>query len=228
MNIFEKLLTARIELQESSLKKSGQNKFAGYDYFELADFMPKINKLMLEHKMIGVVSFGTELATLRIINSEKPEESIEFTSPMSTANLKGCHDVQNLGAVQTYLRRYLWVAAFEIVEHDALDGGAEPQKTPSSGQNKPASTNTQSAPQKAITGQPDGSGMGTEITELPPAQFTEKPISKAQLGKIIVLCGERSVDENLGKELIKEKYNKESLKDLSMKEASDFITYLSA
>ena len=40
---------------------------------------------------------------------------------MSTAELKGCHPVQNLGAVQTYLRRYLWTAAFEIVEGDALD-----------------------------------------------------------------------------------------------------------
>jgi hypothetical protein len=50
---------------------------------------------------------------------------------MSSAALKGCHDVQNLGAVQTYLRRYLWTNAFEIVEHDALDattGGAEPVK----------------------------------------------------------------------------------------------------
>jgi hypothetical protein len=50
---------------------------------------------------------------------------------MSSAALKGCHDVQNLGAVQTYLRRYLWTNAFEIVEHDALDattGGVEPAK----------------------------------------------------------------------------------------------------
>jgi hypothetical protein len=40
---------------------------------------------------------------------------------MSTAALKGCHEVQNLGAVQTYIRRYLWVTAMEIVEHDALE-----------------------------------------------------------------------------------------------------------
>ena len=40
---------------------------------------------------------------------------------MSEANLKGCHPVQNLGAVETYIRRYLWVAALEIVEHDAVD-----------------------------------------------------------------------------------------------------------
>ena len=46
---------------------------------------------------------------------------------MSSAALKGCHEVQNLGAVQTYLRRYLWVTAMEIVEHDALDS-SEPLK----------------------------------------------------------------------------------------------------
>jgi hypothetical protein len=50
---------------------------------------------------------------------------------MSSAALKGCHDVQNLGAVQTYLRRYLWTNAFEIVEHDAIDaktGAVDPVK----------------------------------------------------------------------------------------------------
>ncbi len=29
--------------------------------------------------------------------------------------------MQNLGAVQTYLSRYLWVSVLHIVEHDALD-----------------------------------------------------------------------------------------------------------
>ena len=58
------------------------------------------------------------MATLTIINSENTDEKLTFTSPMSEASLKGCHNVQNLGAVQTYLRRYLWVNAFEIVEQD--------------------------------------------------------------------------------------------------------------
>ena len=58
---------------------------------------------------------------LTIVNAENTDEKLVFTSPMSNANLKGCHDVQNLGAVQTYLRRYLWVNAFEIVESDGLD-----------------------------------------------------------------------------------------------------------
>jgi hypothetical protein len=68
-----------------------------------------------------VITFGTTEAHMRIIDVDKPDNMIIISSPMSTAALKGCHEVQNLGAVQTYLRRYLWVAALEIVEHDALD-----------------------------------------------------------------------------------------------------------
>ena len=121
MNIYEKLNKCRIELQTMNLKKSGQNKFAGYYYYELADFLPVVNKLFNGNKLFSRVSFGTELATLTIVNTEKPEEMVVFESPMSSAALKGCHEVQNLGAVQTYLRRYLYTVALEIVEHDALD-----------------------------------------------------------------------------------------------------------
>jgi hypothetical protein len=120
-NIYEKLQTVRVSLQGMDLKKTGENKFVGYKYYDLADVLPAINKLMLEHKMTSALSYGTELATLRVINIEKPEEVIEFTSPMSTAALKGAHEVQNLGAVETYIRRYLYITAFEIVEADALD-----------------------------------------------------------------------------------------------------------
>ena len=69
---------------------------------------------------LSVISFGTDLATMEIVDIETGTH-LPITSPMSTAALKGCHEVQNLGAVQTYLRRYLWVAALEIVEHDAID-----------------------------------------------------------------------------------------------------------
>ena len=121
MNIYEKLQEARVELQGMNLKKSGKNSFAQYDYFELADFMPHINRSMLEKKLTGFCSFTEDLASLTLVNSEKPEERIVFTSPMSKANLKGCHEVQNLGAVETYQRRYLYTTAFEIVEADLLD-----------------------------------------------------------------------------------------------------------
>ena len=121
MNVYQKLNMARGLFHKAPLKKSGHNKFANYYYFELGDFVVPAINIFGEIGLTSVISFGREVATMTIINNEQPEEQIVISSPMSTAALKGCHEVQNLGAVQTYLRRYLWVAALEIVEHDALD-----------------------------------------------------------------------------------------------------------
>ena len=120
MNVYKKLQTARIKLQQTELKKSGKNKFAGYEYFELGDFLPAIQRICDEVGLCGVVSYDEANAHLTIYDTDG-DGTIVFSSPMSSAELKGCHAVQNLGAVQTYLRRYLWTNAFEIVEHDALD-----------------------------------------------------------------------------------------------------------
>tara|TARA_R110000822_G_scaffold44462_8_gene119246 strand:+ start:2722 stop:3276 length:555 start_codon:yes stop_codon:yes gene_type:complete len=120
MTIHKKLNAARIELQNTSLKKTGHNKFANYTYFELGDFLPTVNTIFNNHGLCGVISFTNELATLTITDIDD-STNIQITSPMKDANLKGCHPIQNLGAVQTYTRRYLWVTALEIVEHDSLD-----------------------------------------------------------------------------------------------------------
>ena len=123
MGVHKKLMEARILLQQAPLKKSGHNKFAGYSYFELGDFLPTINQIFYKVGLCGVVSFGKEVAQLCITDVED-NSVICITSPMAEANLKGCHPIQNLGAVETYTRRYLWVSAMEIVEHDALDSSA--------------------------------------------------------------------------------------------------------
>jgi len=153
MSVYKKLQQARLVLQNTKLSKSGKNKFAGYEYFELGDFLPQIQKICADVGLCGVVSFNTDMAYLTIHDTET-DGFVTFTSPMSSAALKGCHDVQNLGAVQTYLRRYLWTNAFEIVEHDALDattGGVEPVKKP---EPKPVQQPVQvKATPKPITGQ---------------------------------------------------------------------------
>ena len=120
MSVYKKLNNARLELQNTKLSKSGHNKFAGYKYFELGDFLPTINNIFSNAGLCGVVSFTSDLATLTITDVDDNSQ-IVITSPMGSAALKGCHEVQNVGAVETYQRRYLWVTAMEIVEHDALD-----------------------------------------------------------------------------------------------------------
>ena len=128
MNVFEKLNEARIRFQNAGVKKSGKNSYAGYTYYELADILPAINKIAQELKFTCVVNFTPELATLDFVDCEK-NEKITFTSPMSEASLKGCHPVQNLGAVETYLKRYLYQNCFEIVEADALDMTMNPNQS---------------------------------------------------------------------------------------------------
>ena len=125
MTIFEKLNEARLRFQNACVKKTGNNKFAGYTYYELADILPEINKLANELKFCCVVNFTPELATLDFCDLEG-DGRITFKSPMSSASLKGCHEVQNLGAVETYIKRYLYQNCFEIVENDVLDETMNP------------------------------------------------------------------------------------------------------
>ena len=124
MSIHSKLMKARLKLQDTHLTKSGHNKFAGYKYFELGDFLPTIQKICNDVGICGHITFYTDIAILSITDIDDASQFIEFKCPMSTAALKGCHDVQNLGAVLTYIRRYLWVNAFEIVESDVVDASA--------------------------------------------------------------------------------------------------------
>jgi len=134
MNVYQKLNEARDKFHQSKLKKSGQNKFAGYSYFELGDFVVPALQIFKEVGLTSIITFGKEEAQMLIVNTDKPDEVITVTTPMSEASLKGCHPVQNLGAVETYLRRYLWVACLEVVEHDSLDSSpplkAEEQPAP--------------------------------------------------------------------------------------------------
>jgi len=115
-----KLMEARIKLHALPLKKSGKNTFSGYSYFELGDFLPDTLNILNDLKVCGVVSYSADYAQLVLTDTEDGS-LVAISSPMAEANLKGAHPIQNLGAVQTYQRRYLWVTAMEIVENDVLD-----------------------------------------------------------------------------------------------------------
>ena len=122
MNTYQKLNIARGKFHQQKLKKSGLNKFVGYQYFELSDFLIPALNIFGEVGLCSTISFNKDYAEMRIINVDNPDEfPIVITSPMGSAALKGCHEVQNIGAVETYQTRYLFVQALCVVEHDILD-----------------------------------------------------------------------------------------------------------
>ncbi len=120
MNIYEKMINVKMEFLQERIGKSGANRTM--KYFELSDIIPIVMPLFHKYKLVPVIRFSTEEAHLEIIDCEDPDmDTIMVTSPMSSCKLPNAHDVQNLGAVQTYLRRYLYMALLDVVEQDQVD-----------------------------------------------------------------------------------------------------------
>ena len=139
-NIYQKINSIKQDFLKSNVKKSGKNKNAGFEYFELVDFMPTLVELMNKYKVYSFISFTEKEATITLINVEKAEEKVIITSPVVdfksfkyekdgkgnyTGNviedLTNMNSIQKMGAIQTYIRRYLYLIAFDIVEPELFD-----------------------------------------------------------------------------------------------------------
>lgn len=120
-NVHRKLQKAKLELTKKEIKKSGKNTYTGFTYFELSDFLPYIVEILENLGLCSVFKIGEKMAELEIINTDDPEDKTSVSIPVATASVKGANDMQNLGATQTYLRRYLYMLAFDIVENDISD-----------------------------------------------------------------------------------------------------------
>ncbi|ASQ48371.1 hypothetical protein BCB68_05170 [Leptotrichia sp. oral taxon 498] len=128
MNIYEKIQQARIELQEMNLKKSGFNKFANFKYYDLKDFLPEVNTLFNKLKLFSKFDLLEEKATLTIINAEKIDELVVFESPKAEITLKGQNALQMIGSTHTYLKRYCYLNALEIIEDDEVNATIDKDK----------------------------------------------------------------------------------------------------
>jgi hypothetical protein len=150
MTVYRKLQAARHELSKANLKKTGHNKFGGWYYYELGDFMPTVNKLFDAVGLCGVVTFG-EMAMLTVYDTEDGS-SVQFFSPLVYAENSKGQAIQVLGSTHTYLRRYLWLLAMEITESDQIDSQMQEEKPVTIQKPKPAAK-----PPAVIEGKSDGS-----------------------------------------------------------------------
>lgn len=124
LNIYAKIMKVRREFHSLEIKKTGWNDFSKFKYFELTDFLIQATNLLDENGLCTIINFEEEQAILTVINIDNPEEKIQFTSPMKYSNSNN-NPVQNLGATQTYVSRYLYIQLLHIVENDEVDS-AEP------------------------------------------------------------------------------------------------------
>lgn len=142
MNIYEKMQKVKKLLSDAELKKTGENEYSKFEYYELADILPAIITFCEEYRLFTHVNFVKEYsikvitteerqteekvkvgesAILTIINIDNPEEEIKYSSDVKDLELKAANAIQNYGGIQTYSRRYLYMNAFDIVEAEMFD-----------------------------------------------------------------------------------------------------------
>ena len=124
-NIYQKLMDARVKFLEKGIKKSGVNMSLEYSYFELADIVPTAMGIFNEVGLIPLFNTNRETATLEIVEIADPASCIMFQMPYKEMEgNRGTNAMQALGASQTYLRRYLYMAALDIIEPDTVESKA--------------------------------------------------------------------------------------------------------
>ena len=128
MSVYKKLQKARVMLHETQLNKSGKNKFANFNYFELGDFIPQVTSIFDKVGLCGIVSFTPDTAYLTVHDTDG-DGFVTFTSPLVYASVEKTQPIQNLGSTHTYLRRYLWLMCMEITENDVVDAVPQPKPT---------------------------------------------------------------------------------------------------
>ena len=166
MNLFTKIQNVRVELQKRNLSKSGKNKHSDYNYFELSDFMPAINELCLKYHIFTYEDINSNIARITAVDCDNPE--ITFTLTMDTAEVdtKIMNKVQGIGSQNTYFRRYLNMALFEISESDMIDSGVEQgEKSKSKKDNKPVE-NDKKAQMKTLCTSLSANGHKQEVMDI--------------------------------------------------------------
>ena len=161
-NIYGKLAIARSSFLSAGVKKTGINRYAEFKYFTLEDIIPAKQEIFKEVGLMDCISFDEDLATLTLVNIDNPGEVITFTSPLAEDESLIKNPIQKLGAVETYVRRYLYMLMLDIVEADTVDAVSDkpdPEKKEAPKNNRPATPEKREEAKKELI---DEGGEATE------------------------------------------------------------------
>lgn len=199
----QSIISIRCKLQESNLKKSGVNKFQGFNYFELSDFLPTLNKLMMEEGVNDLFTIEDGSATLKLLKGDEINvykiPFFKFDAPLNAKGAPTMQDIQYLGGLNTYYKRYLYINAFGITDGDIIDNMDQ---------------NEISKPKKQPSIMSGGGAVKKE----------ETGITKSQVETIVKYSKDFNCNADI-QEIIKS-FNKEKLIQLTAEEAHSLINSL--
>lgn len=169
IDIYTKLNQARKEFRQANIKKSGINRYAEFKYFTLEDIIPHKQEIFEKWHLLDFIQFTNDQAILTLVNADKPEETIVFTSQLAEDESMIKNPIQKVGAIQTYVRRYLYMLMLDIVESDTVDAvsdkpeASEPKQAKKS--NKPATPEERETVKKELINE-DGKATDVQIKSI--------------------------------------------------------------
>ena len=117
-SVMKKLQKSRVDWQSKPRKKSGFNKFQNFKYFVLKDILPTVNEIFNKNGLYSQYNLTKDYAEL-IITDSSTGDYLPYRIPVQKLDNP---TMQNIGAINTYSKRYLYMNALEIEEdEDELD-----------------------------------------------------------------------------------------------------------
>ena len=192
MNMLQKLAQARLMFLNEHVKKSGKNIKLEFEYFELKDIVPSATRIFADLGIASIDNFTSEQAVMSLYNADDTTEGcVEVAIPyreagqiISKAGKEVTNPLQALGASITYMRRYLYMLALDIVEDDETDANLGSNTETPAKKEKPATA----AERKAVK---------EELTE-----EQSKPATAEQLEHLKELCKALMLKDQSQKDLI--------------------------
>ena len=121
MNLYQKVAKIKGEMSSMKFTKTGKNSFTKFNYFQLDDFEPTLEKLCSQYGIVTYFMFALDAARMVVVDADDPTQKIEVDSPVDVSFGKTSTKMQDIGSMQTYARRYLFMSFFGITESDFLD-----------------------------------------------------------------------------------------------------------
>ena len=180
LNIYQRLALVREKFASAGITKSGKNMQLKSKYFELDDIVPIAMPLFHEQNLIPMVNFTKDDAAMTILDMTDPQTTIVFTAPMREwLGNAAVTPVQALGATETYMRRYLYQQALDIVEADEMEN--RPTTAPAPAPKAPPTPEQREVVKQELT-KPEGNASELQIKQLKNAlvQLRAKDSSKEE------------------------------------------------
>ena len=119
LKVSKKLQQARVEWLKEIREKSAKNSHFRNTYFVLKDILPPVTKIFNKLGLYSHFNLLKDHGALVIVDLDSGER-VKYKLPIQ--NIANNFTMQNIGAINTYAKRYLYMNALEIEENeDAID-----------------------------------------------------------------------------------------------------------